>query len=364
MAEPLDLGDQINAQIRATGPMSISTYMRLCLTHPTLGYYKKADPLGAKGDFVTAPEISQLFGEMIGIWLANTWTSLGAPKAFDLVELGPGRGTLLADALRVIKNVPGMIDAMRLALVETNPALIEKQKNLLTPFTPIWVTELSQLDDHTTPILMVANEFFDALPIRQFIKKDGTWHERLIGLEGDKRQYGLSPTPLHTELIPDQMKDSSDGAIFEQSLLSQDVISTISDKLQNRSGALLAIDYGYTQTQIGDTFQAIENHQFADPLANPGKADLTAHVDFESLAKAATHTTGTDQNTLTQAAFLKAMGIVERTESLKAKNPDHAANLETDLNRLIGDTEMGSLFKCLCISSEGLNPYPFAAEVG
>lgn len=359
VAETLDLGEQIDAQIRSSGPMSISTYMRLCLTHPILGYYKNTDPLGVKGDFITAPEISQLFGEMLGIWIANTWDALGAPKAFDLVELGPGRGTLMADALRAIKTVPDIKDAMRLVLVETNATLIKKQQNLLGTFNPKWATELSDLDDRDTPILIIANEFFDALPIKQFEKKDGAWRERMVGIANGQRQIGLSPTPMPPEAVPQNMQHIEDGVISEQSPTSLGVITGIAERLTKRSGALLAIDYGYTKTQPGDTFQAIENHQFADPFANPGKADLTAHVDFEALATAATEAGANALPILAQSDFLKAMGIEERNETLKVANPTRTKELDTDLNRLIGNTEMGNLFKCLCVSSGNFTPYPF-----
>lgn len=361
MAETADLGAKINAHIATAGPISISTYMRLCLTHPTLGYYKNTDPLGAKGDFITAPEVSQLFGEMIGIWIANTWQEMGAPKTFDLVELGPGRGTLMADALRVLETIPGITEALRLVLIETNHALIEKQRVKLTDFYPEWATELSALDGRHTPIVMIANEFFDALPIKQFEKRPEGWHERLVGVTDNKRQIGLSSTPLPNDIAPKELSASKEGAILEQSPVSTDVITEIAQKLAARRGALLAIDYGYTKTQTGNTFQAIENHKFADPLANPGKADLTAHVNFEALANAASaHARA--MPVLTQAIFLKAMGIEQRHANLTQTNPDHMESLNTDLNRLIADDEMGNLFKCLCVSSQDLTPYPFSPE--
>ena len=349
----------IETQIRAAGPISLSTYMRLCLTHPTLGYYKNADPLGASGDFITAPEISQIFGELIGLWIAGTWQALGNPPAIDLVELGPGRGTLMEDAMRVISQVPGLPAAIRLNLVETNAALIREQQKRVLQYQPRWITELSHLDDSTAPLIIIANEFFDALPIKQFQKAKGVWHERLIGIRDDQRSWGLSPTPLPAETLPEAIRDAEDGAVWETAFIAQEVMGGIAERIVKRRGALLAIDYGYEKTQTGDTFQAIEKHGFADPLAHPGKADLTAHVDFEALGSAATRKGASAHPLQTQARFLSALGISQRTESLSKANPGMVETLDAATSRLIGTDQMGTLFKCLCVTSPGLKPYPF-----
>lgn len=360
--ETSDLGQQIDAQIRASGPMSLSTYMRLCLTHPTLGYYKRADPLGAGGDFVTAPEISQMFGEIIGLWIANCWRTMGMPPRFDLVELGPGRGTLMDDALRVLSRVEGATEAMRLVLVETNDALIAAQKQRLARYNPKWIAEIDQLDDSDAPLIIIANEFFDALPIKQFQKHQGQWHERAIGLRDNKRAWGLAPTPLPSDSLPPAIRKAADGEVWEAGLVAQEVMADIAKRLAARTGALLAIDYGYAHTQTGDTFQAIEKHQFADPLANPGKADLTAHVDFEALGRAANAAGANALPLMTQAQFLQILGINERVDSLSKANPGLAAHIAAARDRLVAGDQMGTLFKVLCVASPGLTPYPFGND--
>ncbi len=363
VSEPTDLATLIDTQIRAAGPISLSTYMRLCLTHPTLGYYKNADPLGTAGDFITAPEISQIFGELIGLWVAGTWQAMGTPAAIDLVELGPGRGTLMEDAMRVISQVPGLPQTIRLNLVETNTALIAEQKKRLQQYNPRWISEISELDDTATPLIIIANEFFDALPIKQIQKAGGNWHERLIGLKSDQRAWGLSPTPLPAEALPAAIRDAEDGAVWETSLIAREVMGDIAARLASRRGALLAIDYGYATTQTGDTFQAIERHAFADPLAHPGQADLTAHVDFEALAEAATNKGANALPLQTQKGFLEALGITQRTQTLQKANPAMHDSLAAATHRLIGEDQMGGLFKCLCVTAPGLKPYPFDGSV-
>ncbi len=359
-----DLSEQIDAQIRTSGPMSLSTYMRLCLSHPTHGYYRTGDPLGAGGDFVTAPEISQMFGEMIGVWIANAWQAMGSPRGFDLVELGRGRGTLMADALRVLARVPGLLDAARILLAESSPDLISAQKSRLAEVSPHWITEISEAGDRDTPMLIVANEFFDALPVKQVQKSGGTWHERVIGLQDGKRVWGLEPTPLPAESLPEAVRDAEDGAVWESAQIAADVMTDIADRLSRRKGALLAIDYGYDRTQTGDTFQAIAGHDYADPLAAPGEADLTTHVDFAALAEAARKGGAVPGPLLTQARFLTALGIEQRHENLAAANPGKAEELAAGVERLTGPEKMGTLFKCLCVTSGGLNLYPFDGTTG
>lgn len=364
MPDSPDLSVQIDNQIRTSGPMSLSTYMRLCLSHPRLGYYRTGVPLGAGGDFVTAPEISQTFGEMIGVWIANAWQTMGSPPSFDLVELGPGRGTLMADAVRVLARVPGLLDAARVLLAESSPELISEQKRRLAELNPQWITEIAQADDRDTPLLVIANEFFDALPVKQYQKADGAWHERVIGLEAGKRVWGLDPTPLPAESLPESVRDAEDGAVWESARIAADVMTDIAERLARRTGALLAIDYGYDRTQTGDTFQAIAGHDYADPLAAPGEADLTTHVDFAALAEAARTGGAAPGPLLTQAQFLTALGIEQRHESLAAANPGKAEELAAAVERLTGPEKMGTLFKCLCVASGGLNLYPFDGTTG
>lgn len=358
------LAEQIDAQIRASGPMSLSTYMRLCLTHPEHGYYKKADPLGAEGDFITAPEISQMFGEFIGLWVANTWLAMGKPSRFRLVELGPGRGTLMDDAFRVFPRVDGLLDAIELVLLETGDALIAAQKQRLGRHDPIWITEIEQLDDKDTPLIVIANEFFDALPIKQFQKHDGQWHERAIGLKDGKRAWGLAPIPLPSDILPPAVRKAEDGAVWELGVIAQEIMAGLTQRLAAQRGAILVIDYGYAPTQTGDTFQAVEKHRYADPLANPGAADLTAHVDFEALARAAIKAGGHPLPILTQGRFLKALGIDDRAEALAKANPQLSSDIAAAKNRLTGQDRMGTLFKLLCVTAPEMPLFPFAEPEG
>lgn len=359
VSDTLTLAEQIDRQITATGPMSLSTYMRLCLTHPTLGYYKNDDPLGKAGDFITAPEISQMFGEFVGLFISNLWRTMGQPKRFNLVELGPGRGTLMQDAMRVIGRVEGLIDTIQLILVETNQTLIEAQRQKLATYNPQWITEIDELDANDDPLIVIANEFFDALPIKQYQKHQGKWHERAIGLRDGQRAWGLAPTPLPPSLLPAAVRDAKDGAVWESGQIGVETMSEIAKRLVKRGGALLAIDYGYDQTQTGDTFQAVAKHEFTDPLLEPGHADLTTHVDFEALSKAATDAGADAMPLLTQAQFLQHLGIDDRAAALAVANPELANEIRGARDRLVGEKQMGNLFKALAITAPDIVPYPF-----
>ncbi len=353
MAEP-SLAELIDMQIRANGPMSIASYMSLCLTHPRHGYYKKTDPLGANGDFVTAPEISQMFGELIGFFLVNLWQQMKQPLSFTLLELGPGRGTLLQDALRVAGKADGFLNAMHLQLFETNEALRAGQQQRLGVYSPYWADEIDALSDD--PLLVVANEFFDALPLRQFVRTNDGWHERLVGLRGDNRMFGLSPTPIHPSAMPEAIRDAEPGAVYEVSAAATDVMGRLARPVARLGGAILAIDYGYARTQTGETLQAVSRHTFADPLAHPGAADLSAHVDFGSLGEAA-KTAGLIAHPVTaQGDFLRRLGIAERAEMLARANPGEADNIARALERLTGPSQMGDLFKVFAATSPGLAP--------
>lgn len=352
------LGRQIDETIQLNGPLSLSTYMRLCLTHPTLGYYRQAHPIGRSGDFITAPEISQMFGEAIGLWMAVLQKELGS--AIDVLELGPGRGTLMSDALRAFSKATGGTKPGQVLLLETNPILKAEQARLLADYSPEWIEELGEIAQTGAPLVIIGNEFFDALPIRQYQKSNDQWHERVIGLVDGKRSWGLSPTPLPVESLPDFLKTAQNGAIWETAPTAEIVMTELANRIGQRRGAFLCIDYGYAKTQTGDTFQALENHCFADPLANPGQADLTAHVDFEALATAAEKAGAQASVLQTQAAFLSALGVNERCAALAKANPARAEQFAADLERLVGPTHMGTLFKVLCISSPGIVPYPFS----
>ncbi|WP_404402750.1 class I SAM-dependent methyltransferase [Pelagibacterium halotolerans] len=351
------LGDLIDMQIRQNGPMSLAAYMGLCLTHPARGYYRKADPLGAGGDFVTAPEISQTFGEMIGAWIASIYQQMGSPERFTLLELGPGRGTLAADALRVAARLPGLQDAVDLLLYETNPVLIDIQRETLASNDPKWIETLDTLPD--TPLIVIANEFFDALPVRQFVLRRGKWYERVVGLIDGKRAFGLSPTPYDGDLLGDAFANAREGEVAEISLAARQMMEQVARLVAPRGGAILTIDYGYEKTQPGETLQAVSRHTYTDPLAAPGDADLTTHVDFEALEYAARIAGLTTHPLVTQGHFLASLGLAERHKALAAANPERAAEFDAALDRLTNPAQMGSTFKAFCAASPGLHPPGF-----
>jgi len=344
-------------QIRATGPMSLATYMGLCLTHPTKGYYKGADPLGAKGDFITAPEISQMFGELLGFFIVNLWQQMGSPKEFSLLELGPGRGTLMADMLRVACRAEGFRDALDLRLFETNPALIAEQNARLEPYDPKWIDGFDKVG--AGPLLVVANEFFDALPIRQFVRAANGWHERMVGLVDGKRSIGLSPTPIPATAMPEAIADAELHAIFEVGLANGEVLNRLSQTISNQGGAILAIDYGHERTQTGETLQGVRRHQYADILDAPGETDLSAHVDFEALTNVARSAGLAVQPLATQGQFLTRLGINERARALSAANPGSGSDIAAAKARLVAPEQMGNLFKVFCAASPGLVPPGF-----
>lgn len=350
----------LKLSIRDTGPISIAHYMSLCMSHPEFGYYVKGDRIGVEGDFITAPEISQSFGEIIGAWLIDLYIQLGSPEDYCLMELGAGKGTLLADILRVISLHPNMLKATNLVILESNSNFIELQKQKLAQYAPIWVKDLHELPQ--LPTLIISNEFADALPIRQFVYKTDAWFERCIGIDGDHLVFGLSPTPHDTaefelpDLTPEQ------DAIIEVAPVLKTLTKQISQHISINSGAWLCIDYGYKHTQFGETFQAISKHAFADPLENPGEVDLTAHVNFETIAKAGKLHGVWTSSILEQGEFLLGLGIAQRQQQLIRKNPLQEEKLVADLERLVSPYEMGKLFKAICLHSKELMPAVFYGD--
>ncbi|KKC37366.1 hypothetical protein WH87_12545 [Devosia epidermidihirudinis] len=351
------LPELIDMQIRTTGPMSVATYMGLCLTHPSKGYYKNADPLGAKGDFVTAPEISQMFGELVGFFFVNLWQQMGQPKEFTLLELGPGRGTLMADMLRVACRAEGFRDALDLRLFETNPTLIAEQNARLAAYDPKWIDAFDKVGDG--PLLVVANEFFDALPIRQFVRAADGWHERVVGLTEGKRAFGMSPTPFPADAMPAALANAVPDSILEVALAGAEVVNRLADTISTQGGAILAIDYGYERTQTGETLQGVRRHAYADVLEAPGDTDLSAHVDFEALGNVARIQGLNVQPLLGQGEFLNRLGISDRAATLSAANPGSSADIAAAKARLTAPDQMGTLFKVFCAASPGLYPPAF-----
>lgn len=347
------LASQLKARIGRTGPITLADYMAEALLHPDHGYYTTGQPFGAAGDFTTAPEISQMFGELIGLCLAQAWQDQGAPPSFTLAELGPGRGTLLADALRATRAVPGFHEAAQIHCVEASPALQTEQASHLNDASPIWHDTVATLPE--APLYLIANEFFDALPIRQFHRDPGGWREVQVGVTDGSLRPGLSaPAPL--ALLDHRLDDTAPGQIVEHCPLAAPIMDEVSTRIATHGGAALIIDYGDWRS-LGDTLQALKGHTSVDPFDAPGTADLTAHVDFETLAEAAPpacHTRLTPQG-----IFLERLGITPRAQKLAASLS--GAALDTHIaahRRLTHPAEMGSLFKVLGLYPEGAPPPP------
>lgn len=350
MMTPLD---RIAREIIASeGPMALSRYMALCLSHPQYGYYTTRDPLGAEGDFTTAPEVSQLFGELVGIWLLKAWHDLGRPVPITVVELGPGRGTLMADIWRVLRTEPGLAENASIHLVETSPALRAKQTETLAKLgvSATHRSDLASLPNQ--PKLFVANEFFDALPANQWQKIGDGWCERKVGLSDDGTlTFGLDRA---TGLPPKQVSPLlADGTIIEHSPAQDAVMMTLAQHLHQHGGAGLIIDYGALAAGSGDTLQAVRDHKPADPLQHAGEADLTTHVDFEHLARIAKTHGITTLGGASQGDFLLSLGLLERAGQLgAAKSPDQQEAISMAVERLAGDAAMGKLFKVLGLASQ------------
>ena len=347
------LGAKLASQIAATGPMSLGEYMAACLMHPEHGYYATRDPFGTAGDFTTAPEISQMFGELVGLALAQSWLDQGAPAPVVLAELGPGRGTLMADLLRATRAVPGFHDALRLHLVETSPALRAAQAATIGRDDVTWHDSVETLP--RGPLFLVANEVFDALPIRQFQRAGEGWRERVVGLDGDSLTLGLGPASARPEL-DQRLIDTRDGDIVETCAPARTIAAAIGARIAQAGGAALVVDYGDWRSN-GDTFQAVAGHAPADPFAAPGEADLTAHVDFEALAHAAAP--AAHSRLCSQGTFLARLGIGARAEALArglsgAARDSHMAAFR----RLTEADEMGTLFQVLGLYPPGAAPPP------
>ena len=337
--------------------MPVARFMALCLGHPTLGYYPTRDPLGRGGDFTTAPEISQMFGEMIGIWAASLWQQMGQPARLRLVELGPGRGTLMADALRAAWALPAFRAALEAHLVEISPVLRAAQERALAAsgVAVAWHRAMTEVPEGT-PTIVIANEFFDALPIRQVVFANGAWRERMVGLDaGGALSFGLS-----AEAAPDVPFAGAEGDLREICPEGRDVVAQLAPRLKRDGGALLAIDYGYARPRPGDSLQAMQGHGFVDPLASPGVADLTAHVDFATLAAMGKAGGLAVHPLLTQHTLLHRLGIAARASALAQSAPSRADEVAAAFRRLTGveKGQMGTLFKALCLTSPDLSAPP------
>lgn len=357
MSEPSPLLDEIRKLIKLSGPMPVWRYMELCLMHPQYGYYLSRDPLGREGDFTTAPEVSQMFGELLGLWSASIWRAIGSPETFRLIELGPGRGTMMSDALRALRVLPPLYQSLSIHLVEVNPVLREKQEATLTGVHDItWHDSIDDVPEG--PAVILANEYFDVLPIHQMVRRESGWHERTVGMDANGNLYfapAPEPTPHFEILLPPLVRAAPLGAVFEWR--PDNEIMKLATRVRDHDGAALIIDYGHLRSDAGDTFQAIARHSFADPLKNPGQADVTAHVDFQALARAAEDVGARVHGPATQGDFLKRLGVEARAAGLMAKaSPEMSADIAGALKRLTdsGRGGMGSMFKVMAVSDPRL----------
>jgi NADH dehydrogenase [ubiquinone] 1 alpha subcomplex assembly factor 7 len=362
MAEAVSLEAEIRRLIGLAGPMPVAEFMGHCLGHPRLGYYITHDPFGSGGDFTTSPEISQMFGELVGLWSAAVWRQMGAPAEVRLIELGPGRGTMMLDMLRAANVMPDFRRAITVHLIETSPALLARQKQTLGNLDVSIVWHESLADVPEEPAIIVANEFFDAIPVNQAVKQADGWHERVVGLDLDgKFAFAIAPEPLRffEQTLPPQVRMAEVGSIYEWRADTQAL--EVGRRVARGGGGALIVDYGYPESMIGDTFQALRNQRKADPLTTPGLADLTAHVDFQALGSAAESIGCRVHGPVDQATFLRRLGIEQRATNLKkVAPPDKAAALDAALARLTagGATGMGNLFKAIGLSAPEIGTLP------
>lgn len=347
---------KLRARICRDGPIPVSAYMDACLNDPEHGYYRTRNAIGRGGDFITAPEISQTFGELIGLWSAVVWQQMGSPSPFNLIELGAGRGTMMADALRALRAVPACGEAARVVLVEPNPVLRDIQRTRLAAArTVTW-------SDHVTevplgPAILLANEILDVLPVAQFVRGDIGWRERGVGLDASGLLCFAELENRPRLMLPEMSARASPGTIIERRKIMAETFAL--NRLASAGPiAALFIDYGHESTEAGDTLQAVRNHRHEHPLTSPGEADLTAHVDFASLAREAGTWNLAIDGPVTQAQFLGTLGIAERASRLMAANPAKAAEIEAGVARLMSPNGMGGRFKAIGIRSAHLSPLP------
>ena len=351
----MSLRDRLTAQIASSGPISVAQYMTACLHDPDDGYYATRPAIGEAGDFITAPMVSQMFGEMIGVWAASAWELMGRPDEFRLIEMGPGDGTLMGDILKTGRHAEGFLDAADVWLVETSPPLRALQAERLGEVVS-WATSLAEVPDGV-PMILVSNELLDCLPARQFVRTPIGWAEQVVGLDaGGKLTFGLASTPA-AGLLP----DARPGQVFEQSAAQAALGAELGQRIAADGGAALLIDYGRATPDFGDTLQALQRHEKVDPLDAPGEADLTVHADFPAVMAAA-QAEGCESAILTQTQFLARMGIGERAEALVRSAPARSAVIGRQLTRLIAADEMGELFKVCAIFSDDWTPPAFESD--
>lgn len=356
---PTPLAQKLAALIARAGPWSVNEYMQACLLDPEYGYYRQHDAIGRGGDFVTAPEISQVFGELLGLWCAVVWQQMGSPQPVRLIELGPGRGTLMRDTLRAARAVPAFYNALQICLVETNTTFVEQQRTALQAETvPIAWSSALNADGARMPAIVIANEFLDALPIAQWVLREGQWRARCIGVTPDGRLCFVDgPANPELRLPPEIAATAREGDVFEtrgpvlESWAAQ--LAAVTEPL-----AALFIDYGHATPVFGDTLQAVRAHRYTDPLTAPGETDLTAHVDFSAVAQAMRRRGLACDGPCAQAEFLGVLGIAARASRLMSANPERAGEIEGAIARLMAPGGMGTRFKAIGVRSSSVAPLP------
>lgn len=352
------LKDRIIGLIEAEGPMSIADYMAICLYDPWQGYYTTRNPFGSDGDFTTAPEVSQMFGELIGAWIVTAWRALGRPEPAIVAEIGPGRGTLMKDMARTIARLSADLHASAdFRLIEVSPRLAGVQAETLrdVPGRFGWHADLDELPSR--PLFIVGNELFDAVPSRQYIRTAQGWRELCVVVDGENLAFAAGARSLDDALLPEGAGQAPNGAVVEIAPARSALMHKIATRIAQDGGAGLFLDYGYLQPVVGDSLQALSRHSYADPLANPGKADLTTHVDFAALAAIA-RGLGLDAQLATQGEFLLRMGLLERAGRLGANADDAGRERISDaVERLAGPDQMGELFKVIAVAPHPLPPF-------
>ncbi|MEP3892066.1 MAG: SAM-dependent methyltransferase [Hellea sp.] len=350
------------AKIKAEGPLSVAEYMTICLLDPVQGYYPTRDPLGSDGDFITAPEISQMFGEVIGLWCIQSWQDMGRPAAVQLIELGPGRGIMMSDILRAARLDKAFLAAVNVTLIEASPALEAVQGKTLaaSPCPVIWAPSIDKAPKG--PCIIIGNEFLDCLPIRQFIQKDrfagrAGWQERLVALDGETLKFGISPAAISESLqatLPSAQEDAKTDDLLEICPANAQIIDQIKHRFEDDSGRALFIDYGPDSTEFGDTLQALKRHEKVGIFSDPGNTDLTARVDFGALTEMAKAVDLAVTTAVPQREFLSKLGLEMRAVALSRAKPDSKEKIARQLHRLTATDEMGELFKAICFQSSGL----------
>lgn len=364
---PDTLKEIILNDIKRHGAMNLGAFTSMALCHPEHGYYMKGDPFGAEGDFTTAPEISQMFGEVIGAWVIDIWMQMGQPSSVNLVECGPGRGTLMADIMRAGKSVDGFIDAVHVHLIEASAKLRQKQDEALKGCNVSWHDDISEVSG-TIPCIILGNEFLDALPIEQLKRGEAGWQKRVLSLS-DAKGLELTWSDAENEFTQCLPSKTESHQVYEVAPVRNHFISSCVDLLKASGGVALFIDYGYTKSHYGDTLQAVKKHEYVDVLKDIGACDITSHVDFDALSRHVREQGCHVEPVATQGSFLTKSGIEHRllvlkNTALKTMSLDDATALiktmEQSLDRLVDDAQMGDLFKVMCFhNGDTLKPAGF-----